>query len=856
MFVHLAYVARVNSPAVGYQLPYQFFRVTPNSLKIMLFGAPRVLRDGRSLHGKATQRRRLALLALLAAAPSRALTRDRLVGFVWPERDVPQARKLLSEALYIIRRELGEAVVLTPSSDLVVLDAGAIDCDLWEFDEAVAAGAHGRAAGLSDAPFLDGLFLDDAEEFTRWLDGERRRISAARESALARLATDAEQDARWLEAAAAWERLLHDDPLSSRWALSAARAHASGGEVAAALQLLATHERRLMEELGAPADPEVVALLDQLRQRRAPADSRIGDQFMAASLTTVPTRHTAPDGAAGHAPRGAMSAPGVRGPRPRVWFVAVIGLLLAGLAGGAYWSRGVERAVPLFDERRVAVLYFRDASPEGDLGSVADLITESLIEQLAGSRAFEVVPVSGARLVRGEDLGADSIARRFRAGSIVDGSVHRRGERLLVSVRLLDAATGVVLASSRLERGLYELLALEEDVAREVAIGIRQRLGQDVRLAELRGGSSNVRAWQLIARGNRERADAVRWHSVSSEDGMQAAQRGLRRADSLFEQAQIEDPDWVRPAVERGWTALDASNWEDGAARVAILERAIARADSIPPEHGRDPAVLEMRSALRWSRLKALTPPFDLEEVGDLVRDLEEAVAADSTRARGLATLSNIFFLRGEVERAEAAGRRALDADAYIEEAPRIYQNLFASALFRSPIDSARAWCARGRRDFPDDWWFRECQLTIMKYDLRAPADPARAWRVVAEVDSLDPPAAAAAEGHAYAPIYRRLVAAAVSARAGDLPRARLELARQRAAVAGDSLLALDLIPEEVTLLLLFGDRESAVARLRWAIARRPLLSGVVARDPILQGLASEVASQDAPPAATPLRLP
>ncbi len=824
--------------------PINFLRVSANSLKIKLFGAPQVLRDGVSLHGKATQRRRLALLALLATAPSRTLSRDRLVGVIWPERDASQARKLLSEALYVIRRELGESVLDTANGDMVQLNASEIHCDLWQFAQAVEDGDLVTAADLSEAPFLDGVFLDEAEEFERWLEGERRRIAHDRQGALLQLAASAERQGAWIDAAQAWQRLLHDEPLSSRFALGAAQALASGAELPAALQVLSSYEDRLRRELDVAPEPEVLELAQRLRAGRAPGER---------AVPSATPRRIAPSRSSDGAVFMASALERVELPPPQEAAVptgkrrygVLFAVLLAGIASGIFWLRAEAPVSSGYDPRRIAVTYLRDASPEGDLGSVADLVTESVIEQLAGSRTFEVIPVSGVRQLRDGPVGLDSVARRFRVGTVVEGSVLRRGENVVVRVRMIDAETGAVVWSSGTERGLYELFALEDDVASELAIGIRQRIGQEVRLTQLQRESNNVRAWQLVARANREREDVSRLKARRESSTFAAAQDGLRRADSLYRQAQIEDPDWVRPPVERIWTVLSAASWVDGPARLDTLERGLALSDSLAPQFATHPEAVEVRSALRWARLKLMPPPLDTAAIGPIAQDLEAVVGADATRARALATLSNLYFMLGEVERASVMGRRALEADAYIEEAISIYRGLVSAALFSNAADSAAAWCSRGRREYPGEWWFHECQLTVMKYDARSGYDPEEAWRIVAKLDSLDPPALAAEAGHRYAPGYRRLLAAAVSARAGDLTRARAVLQEQRTAAATDSSLALDMIPDEITLLLLFGEREEALDRLRWALSRRPLLSRFVASDPILRTFANDIAADN-----------
>ena len=61
--------------------------------------------------GRAAQGRRLALLALLALARGRAMSRDKVVAMLWPEATPDRARPQLSDTLYILRGALGEDAV-------------------------------------------------------------------------------------------------------------------------------------------------------------------------------------------------------------------------------------------------------------------------------------------------------------------------------------------------------------------------------------------------------------------------------------------------------------------------------------------------------------------------------------------------------------------------------------------------------------------------------------------------------------------------------------------------------------------------------------------------------------------------
>ena len=87
-------------------------------LRINVLGGLYVSDEGRAVSGAAAQPRRLALLALLAVAGERGVTRDALLGFLWPEADEERGRKALAQALYALRRDLGSDDALTGVKDL------------------------------------------------------------------------------------------------------------------------------------------------------------------------------------------------------------------------------------------------------------------------------------------------------------------------------------------------------------------------------------------------------------------------------------------------------------------------------------------------------------------------------------------------------------------------------------------------------------------------------------------------------------------------------------------------------------------------------------------------------------------
>ena len=96
-------------------------------------------RESGPISGRSSLRRRLALLALLASARDRGVPRDKLVAYLWPERDAEHGRHSLSQLLHALRRELG-ADAITIGVDDLRLNSSAIWTDIGAFTEAMDDG--------------------------------------------------------------------------------------------------------------------------------------------------------------------------------------------------------------------------------------------------------------------------------------------------------------------------------------------------------------------------------------------------------------------------------------------------------------------------------------------------------------------------------------------------------------------------------------------------------------------------------------------------------------------------------------------------------------------------------------------
>src|SRR5204862_7995742 len=92
------------------------------------------------------QRKRLALLALLAASGPRGIARDRILLLLWPESTTERARGALYQLLYVMRQAFGDESIV--GSDELRLDPDLVGSDVGQFSEAIARGDSVAAVDL------------------------------------------------------------------------------------------------------------------------------------------------------------------------------------------------------------------------------------------------------------------------------------------------------------------------------------------------------------------------------------------------------------------------------------------------------------------------------------------------------------------------------------------------------------------------------------------------------------------------------------------------------------------------------------------------------------------------------------
>ena len=139
--------------------------------------------------------------------------------------------------------------------------------------------------------------------------------------------------------------------------------------------------------------------------------------------------------------------------------------------------------------RSLVVLPFLNVSQDPEQDYFADGFTDLLIADLGRIAALSVISRTSAMCYRATTKPLPEIARELQVHAAVEGSIMRAGDRVRITVQLIDAETDRHLWAQSYERDLQDVLRLQRDVARDVAGAIHVALssGESMRLGAVRG---------------------------------------------------------------------------------------------------------------------------------------------------------------------------------------------------------------------------------------------------------------------------------------------------------------------------------------------------------------------------------
>jgi TolB-like protein/tetratricopeptide (TPR) repeat protein len=177
----------------------------------------------------------------------------------------------------------------------------------------------------------------------------------------------------------------------------------------------------------------------------------------------------------------------------------------------------------------IAVLPFVDMSPAHDQEYFSDGVTEELLNRLARVPELRVAARTSSFAFKGAQEDVREIGARLGVKSVLEGSVRRDGERLRVSAKLVDVASGYQIWADSFDGESHGIFELQDQIATAVVDALRHHLVPAPEAGQR--GTASVRAYELYLLGMK------RWHLRGD--------RELRKALDYFREAVEEDPDFA-----------------------------------------------------------------------------------------------------------------------------------------------------------------------------------------------------------------------------------------------------------------------------------------------------------------------
>ncbi|MEX2153112.1 MAG: BTAD domain-containing putative transcriptional regulator [Gemmatimonadaceae bacterium] len=454
-------------------------------IEIKVLGSLRLTASNdRNVADVVRRSKRAALLAYLAAASPRGMhRRDTLVALFWPETDAMHARSALSQAVYVLRKELGDEAIIARGDDEVGLNPDVVRVDTWEFEDALDASDAARALSLYEGDFLAGFFVAEAPDFERWLEQERGRLrvrasDAAWSLAQERAARGERVDAgRWARRSA--ELSLLDGSVARRSIAFLERL----GDRSAAVLAYEEYARRLRQELDLEPSLDMQQWLRDMRAAPIAAEP----------LETEPTltEHSVEGGLPVEPVRDQHRGAGRNEPRRpvRAMIAVAFGVLAVLVPLGVQLTRAATNGFARDRATRILVLPFQYV---GDSAKAfyADAISDEIMSRLAMVPGLRVIGRQTAVHYSRAGKSARQIGREIDADYILEGSVtaERSGNaagRLRIRPQLTRVSDETQLWADILDANVAEVSDLFALLSR-----IANRVTQDLHAA-VRDGSSD-----------------------------------------------------------------------------------------------------------------------------------------------------------------------------------------------------------------------------------------------------------------------------------------------------------------------------------------------------------------------------
>ncbi len=221
----------------------------------------------------------------------------------------------------------------------------------------------------------------------------------------------------------------------------------------------------------------------------------------------------------------------------RLFWRLIAAFSLAAIAALLLWLNADKLRTRIFGRPRaveihsIAVLPLENLSKDSSQDYFSDGITEALTTDLAQIGALRVISRTSATHFKGSRETLPNIGRQLNVDAIIEGSVTRFEDRVRITAQLIDARSDRHLWARTYERDLNDILALQDEVARDIAAEIQIKLTPQEQSRLTAERKTSPQAYDAYLRGR------YLWSQRNAE--------AITKAVGYFQQAVREDPEFA-----------------------------------------------------------------------------------------------------------------------------------------------------------------------------------------------------------------------------------------------------------------------------------------------------------------------
>jgi TolB-like protein/DNA-binding winged helix-turn-helix (wHTH) protein/Tfp pilus assembly protein PilF len=217
-------------------------------------------------------------------------------------------------------------------------------------------------------------------------------------------------------------------------------------------------------------------------------------------------------------------------------FGALLLLMVFGVALISYRSSSSPTKAPEVPVRSIAVLPLKNLSGDSANEYFSDGLTESLITALSRIGELKVVSRSSVFRFKGKDITPEEAGKTLGVTAVLEGSVRRENDTVQTTVRLVSVEDGsIIWASESNRRSLGDIFVLQDEIARNIAAGLRVKLSGKSEAQFSKHYTENVDAYEHYMKGR------YFWNKRTEE--------GFRKAIGHFERAIELEPTYAMAHV-------------------------------------------------------------------------------------------------------------------------------------------------------------------------------------------------------------------------------------------------------------------------------------------------------------------